>query len=116
RKATGRRFSKIVAIGGGSSSDLFLTIMADVLNVQVLRADVREASSLGAAMAAAHGAGWYSTLSEASIAMKGNIVKTVEPNLERVERYKELRGLYERLWPLLSDWNAELRRFAQDAP
>ncbi len=116
RIATGRRFSRIVAIGGGSSSDLFLTIMADALNVQVLRADVREASSLGAAMAAACGAGWYPTLSEASIAMKGEIVKTVEPNPERVERYKELRKLYEQLWPLLSDWNSELRRFAQDVP
>jgi xylulokinase len=116
RKATGRRLNKVVAIGGGSSSELFLSILADALNVEVLQADVREASSLGAAMAAAHGAGWYPTLSEASIAMKGEIVKTVEPDPDRVARYKELRGLYERLWPLLSDWNADLRRFAKDAP
>ena len=116
REATGRRFSKIVAIGGGSSSDLFLTILADALNVQVLQADVREASSLGAAMAAARGAGWYASLSEASLAMKGDIVKTVDPDPDRAARYRELRGLYTKLWPLLSDWNAELRRFAQDAP
>ena len=114
REATGRRLDRIVAIGGGSSSDLFLSILADALNVQVMQADVREASSLGAAMAAAHGAGWYPTLSDASIAMKGEIVKTVEPDPDRVARYKELRGLYERLWPLLSDWNAELRSFAKD--
>lgn len=114
REATGRRFSKIVAIGGGSSSDLFLTILADALNVQVLQADVREASSLGAAMAAAHGAGWYPTLSEASIGMKGDIVKTVEPNPERVARYKKLRALYEQLWPLVSDWNAKMRQFAEE--
>lgn len=116
RQATGRRLSKIVAIGGGSSSDLFLTIMADALNVQVLQSDVREASALGAAMAAAHGAGIYPSLSEASIAMKGDIIKTVEPDPVRVARYKELRGLYEQLWPLVSDWNAKLRHFAKEAP
>ncbi|MFK7764580.1 MAG: FGGY-family carbohydrate kinase [Roseobacter sp.] len=116
RKATGRRLNKVVAIGGGSSSDLFLTIMADALNVQVLKADVREASSLGAAMAAALGAGWYPTLSAASLAMKGEIVKTVEPDPERVKRYQALREHYEKLWPLLSDWNAELRRLTEDHP
>ncbi|MEO9825624.1 MAG: FGGY-family carbohydrate kinase [Paracoccaceae bacterium] len=115
REATGRRLSKVVAIGGGSSSDLFLTIMADALNVQVLQADVREASSLGAAMAAACGAGWYPSLSEASRSMKGEIARTVDPDPERVQQYNELRALYEKLWPLLADWNAELRRLSKDA-
>lgn len=114
RKATGRRLNKVVAIGGGSSSDLFLSIMADALNVQVLQSDVPEASSLGAAMAAAHGAGWYPTLSQASLSMKGEIIKTVEPNPERVKRYEALRGHYEKLWPLLSEWNAGLRRFTEE--
>ncbi|GIT88795.1 FGGY-family carbohydrate kinase [Roseobacter sp. OBYS 0001] len=114
REATGRRLNKVVAIGGGSSSDLFLSIMADALNVEVLQSDVREASSLGAGMAAAHGAGWYPTLSEASLAMKGEIVKTVQPNPERVKRYEALRGHYEKLWPLLSDWNAGLRKFTEE--
>lgn len=114
REATGRRLNKVVAIGGGSSSDLFLSILADALNVQVLQADVREASSLGAAMAAAHGAGWYPSLSEASLSMKGEIAKTVDPDPERAKLYKELRGHYEKLWPLLSDWNADLRRFTKE--
>ena len=82
--------------------------------MQGLQADVREASSLGAAMAAAHGAGWFPTLSQASLTMKGEIAKTVEPDPQRVARYKELRGHYEKLWPLLSEWNAGLRKFAKD--
>ena len=114
REATGRRLNKVVAIGGGSSSDLFLSIMADALNVDVLQSDVREASSLGAAMAAAHGAGWYPSLSQASLSMKGEIVKTVKPDPARVARYRELRGHYEKLWPLLSEWNAGLRRFTEE--
>ncbi len=112
REATGRRLNRVVAIGGGSSSDLLLSILADALNVEVMRADVPEASSLGAAMAAAKGAGWYPSLAEASLAMKGKIAKTVQPDPDRVARYKELRDLYARLWPLLSDWNADLRGFA----
>ena len=101
REATGRRLNKVVAIGGGSSSDLLLSILADVLNVQILQVDVREASALGAAMAAAKGAGWYPSLTEASLAMKGQIVKTVKPDPSRVERYNELRAIYARLWPCL---------------
>lgn len=116
REATGRRLNKVVAIGGGASSDLLLSIMADALNVQVLRSDVREASSLGAAMAAAKGAGWYPSLAEASLAMKGKIAETVEPDPERVERYRSLRAHYTKLWPLLSEWNAELRQLAQTTP
>ena len=116
REATGRRLNRVVAIGGGSSSDLFLSILADALNVEVMRADVPEAASLGAAMAAAKGAGWYPSLSEASLAMKGKIAKTVKPDSARAERYRELRALYARLWPMLSDWNADLRHFAMRTP
>ena len=35
----------------------------------------------------------------------------VEANKGHAE---ELRGLYEKLWPLLSDWNAELRSFTKE--
>ncbi|MEO1238425.1 MAG: FGGY-family carbohydrate kinase [Pseudomonadota bacterium] len=113
REATGRRLKRVVAIGGGSSSELFLSILADALNVEVMRAETPEASSLGAAMAAAKGAGWFASLSEASRAMKGQIAKTVQPNAARAERYQDLRALHSRLWPLLSDWNADVRQFAK---
>ncbi|MEP4705441.1 MAG: FGGY-family carbohydrate kinase [Hyphomicrobiales bacterium] len=113
RKATGRRINNIVAIGGGASSDLFLSIMADALNITVLKSDIREASSLGAAMAASVGAGWFSSFAEASDSMKGKIVKSIEPDPERARRYAELRSHYERLWPLLSEWNEDLSNFTK---
>ncbi len=53
--------NEIVAIGGGAQSDLWCSILADVLALPLLRSATPEASSLGAAMAAAVGAGWFAS-------------------------------------------------------
>lgn len=55
--ASGAPFDHYVAIGGGASSDLWTRILADVGARPVCRSTATEASSLGAAMAAAKGVG-----------------------------------------------------------
>lgn len=112
-KVTGGKIDSIVVIGGGSASKLFLQIIADALNVPVLRSEVAEASSLGAAMSAAYGAGWYDSLSAASSAMRQKITARISPDPNRAARYAELRAIYDDLWPTLSAWNRRLRMFAQ---
>lgn len=104
--------TRIVAIGGGAASRLLLQIVADAINVPVCRAEVAEASALGAAMCAAKGAGWYPTLREASQGMTQKDLSVVEPIPENAARYAELRAIYDDLWPNLSDWNRRLWSFA----
>ncbi len=107
------RISRIIAIGGGAASNLFVKIIADATGIPVAKARVAEASALGAAMCAAKGAGWYRSLRDASIAMSQRDLALTEPDPQSVARYAELRAIYDDLWPSLADWNARLWAFSQ---
>jgi xylulokinase len=107
--------SRIIAIGGGTASDLWLQIVADALNVPVSRAKVAEASALGAANCAAKGAGWYKTIADASHAMSQPTERNFDPVPQNVARYKEFRAIYDDLWPMMQQWNARLWDFANKA-
>lgn len=103
------------AVGGGSRSDLWCQILADASARDVKRLETAEASALGAAMAAAKGAGWYKSVPQASAAMSGKPSKTFRPRKKDSARYQELLGIYSELWPKLSDWNQKLVDFSRSA-
>jgi sugar (pentulose or hexulose) kinase len=104
-----------VAIGGGAASDLWCQIIADATGRKVLRSTTVEASSLGAAIAAAKGTGWYGSITEAARAMAGDITRTFTPDGKAQARYSELAAIYADLWPSLSKWNERMAAFAQGA-
>ena len=112
---TGVAIDHFVAIGGGAASDFWLQFLADATGRTILRSTTVEASSLGAAMAAATGAGWYPTVSDASAAMAGEAVARFTPDPARAARYRDLLAIHAALWPVLSDWNARLTAFAEQS-
>lgn len=105
----------ITAIGGGAASPLLLQIVADTTNLPVYKADVTEASALGAAICAAKGAGWYDTLHAASQAMGQRNLSVTLPIPANVARYAQFRQIYDDLWPILSQWNGRLWVFANES-
>jgi sugar (pentulose or hexulose) kinase len=102
-----------VAMGGGASSDLWCQILADVSGREVRRSTTLEASALGAAIAAAAGAGWFASVGEAARAMAGKLAKTFMPDSKAHGQYSELLAIYADLWPALSTWNKRIAAFAQ---
>lgn len=110
-----RPIDHFIAIGGGAASDLWCQIIADATGRAVKRSTTVEASSLGAAIAAAKGAGWYASVTEAARAMAGSLTKTFTPDKKARARYAELAAIYADLWPSLSKWNARMAAFAQGA-
>ena len=56
--------------------------------------------ALGAAIAAAVGAGWYASFREAANAMTG-IRKKIKPDSDNNKKYQELFPMYRRLYPCL---------------
>ncbi len=100
-------------VGGGSRSDLWCQIVADASGRDVKRLETVEASALGAAMAAAKGAGWFKTLPAAAAAMSGKPTKTFRPRTKESKAYAELLSIYKELWPQVSGWNAKLQDFAR---
>lgn len=113
-KVNGAQIDQIIAIGGGTASPLLLQIVADATNIPVSRADVAEASALGAAICAAKGAGWFATVSDAAQAMTQTELTETKPIAENVARYQKLRAVYDDLWPTLSDWNTRMWSFANE--
>ena len=109
----GQTIDHYVAVGGGTASDLWMQILADATGVPIHRSTSKEASSLGAAMAAATGCGWFRSFTEASAAMAGHIVRTFEPRPKERAAYAELGEIYRELWPALSSWNQKLARFVE---
>jgi sugar (pentulose or hexulose) kinase len=67
--ATGERIDEYVILGGGSNSDLWCQIMADVLGATVTRAHTPEATNLGAGILGAFGIGWHPSVEDAAAAM-----------------------------------------------
>jgi sugar (pentulose or hexulose) kinase len=99
-KAAGRKVHSLIAIGGGAASDLWRHIFADVTGKTICLPQNTEASALGAAIAAAVGAGWHSSFREAADAMTGIRTK-VKPDPDNYKKYQEFFPLYRRLYPCL---------------
>lgn len=108
---TGTRVEVFVAIGGGAASDLWCQIMADASGKAVLRSETVEASSLGAAVCAAVGAGWFPTFEQAADSMCGRITRESHPIADHARRYSELLSIYRELYPKLRETFARLSNF-----
>jgi xylulokinase len=110
-KDAGVQVEEFVAIGGGAASDLWRQIVADASGKPVKRSQTVEASSLGAAMCAAAGAGWFEGVPVAAEAMSGNITDVAEPCAESVSRYGELLEIYREIYPQLRGTYRKLAEF-----
>lgn len=112
--ALGAPFDHYVAIGGGARSRLWREMLADASGKPVHVSDTVEASSLGAAMIAAAGVGWYGSIVDASTAMAGR-TRAVEPNAARGARYAALLDIYEDVYGATARLNNALVAFAHEA-
>lgn len=85
---------KLIITGGGSNSDLFMQIFADVFNLPVVRNEVNGAAGLGSAICAAVATGVYGSFEEAV----ENMVRVKDeftPNPVNTELYDKLRVVYQ---------------------
>ncbi|HEV2136718.1 MAG TPA: FGGY family carbohydrate kinase [Terracidiphilus sp.] len=108
---TGATVKEFVAIGGGATSDLWRRIMADATGKCIKRSGTLEASSLGAGICAAVGAGLFRNFEEAAKAMSGKDFQETEPCSENCSRYTELMGAYRELYGSLRKTFAKLGQF-----
>jgi sugar (pentulose or hexulose) kinase len=113
--AIGQSLDEYVALGGGSRSDLWCQIVADVTGVPVVRAATVEATCLGAAILAARSARWYPDLSTAADAMTGTAGR-FEPNPKTQAIYDQLYDqVYRPLFPTLQPLIRRLTELAESA-
>jgi xylulokinase len=98
---TGIEVSELRATGGGSKSDAWVQLCADILYRPILRPRISEASVLGAAILAGVGEGSFPNYESAVDAMV-RLGGRFQPDQSRHEQYLANYEKYQKLWPLLS--------------
>ena len=99
--------SDMMACGGGGSSPLWRSMLADLYNCPVKTAASKEGPALGVALLALTGAGIYSSVPEACAA----VVKTdkiQQPQPANVPEYEKYYRLYTEIYPALKEKFAKL--------
>ena len=96
-----QRFSEYVVMGGGSRSNLWCQIVADITGVPVVRSQTTEATCLGAGILCAVAVGWYSDINIATSSMTGTGSRFT-PNSQTQAIYEKLYSeVYKPLFPTL---------------
>ncbi|MEH6728401.1 MAG: FGGY-family carbohydrate kinase, partial [Hyphomicrobiales bacterium] len=85
----GLKVTEIMAVGGGANSPLWRQMLVDSTGIPLTLSQSPEASSLGAAMIAAVGAGWFDSFDDASESMSAT-GDTYQPDPEAHKEWKKL--------------------------
>ena len=83
------KVDRVLVIGGGAGSPLWLHMVADSTGLPVIRSLSNEASALGAGMCAAVGAGWHADFAAATREMT-RIAEQVDPSLKAFPEWQAL--------------------------
>ncbi len=96
-EGAGIKLNRLVATGGGASSDVWLSIKADILDRPVTALSAKEAGACGTCMLAAVAVGACMNLNEA----KERFVRTkkqFEPCIKRAKIYKKNYNAYKKMY------------------
>ena len=94
--------SDMMACGGGGTSPLWRSMLADLYNCPVKTVASKEGPALGVALLASVGAGIYSSVPEACKAVI-KTDKTQEPVAENVPEYEKFYQIYTEVYPALKE-------------
>lgn len=92
--------SDMMACGGGGTSPLWRSMLAELYNCPVKTAQSKEGPALGVGILAAVGAGIYGSVQEACSAIV-SVDKICEPKAENVGEYEKFYQLYREIYPAL---------------
>ena len=91
------------ASGGGAISDLWLSIVASVLELELERPSVTEGGAFGAALLGGVAAGIWDDV-ETAIGATVRVLSVIDPVAEWIEPYREAGARYRDLYPRLQTW------------
>lgn len=93
-----RRFQRIISVGGGAKNKTWLQIQADIFNTPVVSLISEQGPSLGAAMIAALGLGWFDSIQDC-IKIFVKYSEVIYPNESNVLRYDVIYEKYRQIYP-----------------
>lgn len=95
--------NQIRVIGGGSKSELWKQILADILNYNIDEINTNQGGALGAAILAAVGSGKYTNVEQGCETLIKR-VNQINPIEKHVKQYDEIYKKYVSLYNCLKDW------------
>ncbi len=101
-KSQGIQIERTRICGGGAKSELWRTIVANVLNLTVETPEIEEGPAMGGAMLAAVGCGVFRDVAEAAERIV-RVKETLAPEPELAARYEEKYQTFRRLYPALKE-------------
>ena len=105
-----KKIDSIVSIGGGAKSEQWLQMQADIFNANIVQLKNEQGPGMGAAIVAATGSGWFSSLKEA-VQYFLREEKVYQPIHENVKRYNELFSVYQDIYHQTASLSKQLSQF-----
>jgi xylulokinase len=90
-------------VGGGSKSDAWIQLTADIFARPIIRPEITEAGALGAAILAGAATGVFSSVEEGCQAMI-RLGRSFEPQPKNLPIYDDYFNRYAELWPMMSSY------------
>lgn len=104
----GRKFSKLISVGGGAQNSDIMQMQADIFNAEMIRLTVEQGPGLGACMIAAYGCGLYNSLEEVTKAFVHYKKATFTPKPENVKKYEKYYGIWKKVYQATSEISHDL--------
>jgi len=101
-KNLGVNIERVRITGGGAKSDIWAQMIADIMNVEVVKIQAEEGPALGAAILAMVGARAYSSVEKASSTIV-KLSKLFAPQQDNVNVYREKYKQFVKIYPHVAD-------------
>lgn len=106
-KSLGIKIENTKICGGGAKSDIWLKIIANVLNINVEKIEIEEGPALGAAILAAVGCGEFASIEDA-VNKIVKVVEVIKPDPEIVSNYNLAYEKFRKIYPSVKSLYTEL--------
>lgn len=106
-KSLGIKIENTKICGGGAKSDIWLKIIANVLNINVQKIEIEEGPALGAAILAAVGCGEFASIEDA-VNKIVKVVEVIKPDPEIVSNYNLAYEKFRKIYPSVKSLYTEL--------
>jgi xylulokinase len=100
RESNGIKVDKVIAMGGGSNSQLWRQMQADIYNATVVTTSIVEGPAAGAAIMGAVASKYFNNVEEACSSWV-HPIESIDPIQENVKIYNEYYQTYKDLYPAL---------------
>ncbi|MRH42789.1 xylulokinase [Aquibacillus halophilus] len=109
-RENGKTIDTVYSIGGGAKNENWLQMQADIFDAKIVKLTSEQGPGMGAAMLAAFGSGWFSSLEECADSFLEE-AEAYEPIPENVDTYQKLFKVYKDVYAQTSSLNKQLMEF-----